>query len=107
MEQKEKEKGKKYIVSLTDGGTQALAFQLGAIAGMREVGILKDVRAFVASGSGCVLATLLMKNIGEHAWLEFCSSPLNLLPTAGKEGKEEKEGTSKLGRKPQFELHAR
>jgi hypothetical protein len=76
-------KDKKYIVSLTDGGTQALPFQLGAIAGLREVGILKDVRAIVASGSGCVLATLLMKNASKDVWQDFCSpssSPFLLQP---------------------------
>jgi len=64
-------KQKKWIVCLSDGGTRAIAFQIGGLIALRQLGMLKHVGVICASGSGCVTALLLMKNVPSSVWVDF------------------------------------
>src|SRR5437870_758092 len=76
-----------YAVTLSDtGGNKAgMAWQVGAIIGLVELGLLRQTGAFSATGTGCLVLALLMETIGDSRdnWDEFVrpSQSLTLLTT--------------------------
>jgi hypothetical protein len=66
-------------LALSDGGKPAMVFQAGALLALRDLGVLQHVSLISASGSGCMLLSLLLDTVQQSHWAEFVTPPRTVM----------------------------